>query len=97
MWGLEAHLDGGSTRRGRVKFFSIGVNSANSQTAGVASCIHKGTNLKSGTFKFSRVGIRKAKSNSCAIGFTKSLFTVVYCYRISTLLCARKRSNSLNL
>jgi hypothetical protein len=36
----------------------------------------------------SRVGIRKAKSNSCAIGFTKSLFTVVYCYRISTLLCA---------
>jgi hypothetical protein len=29
-----------------------------------------------------RVGIRKAKSNSCAIGFTKSLFTVVYCYRI---------------
>jgi hypothetical protein len=25
-----------------------------------------------------RVGIRKAKSNSCAIGFTKSLFTVVY-------------------
>jgi hypothetical protein len=58
MWGLQASplrwgVYLGSTRRGRVKFFPIGVNSANNQIAGVASCIHKGTNLNSGTSKFS--------------------------------------------
>jgi hypothetical protein len=52
MWGREGDSDGGSSRRGRVKFFPIGVNSANNQTAGVARCIHKGANLKSGTSKF---------------------------------------------
>jgi hypothetical protein len=41
MWGREGDSDGGSTWRGRVKFFPIGVNSANNQTAGVASCIYK--------------------------------------------------------
>jgi hypothetical protein len=53
MWSREGDSDGGSPRRGRVKFFPIGVNSANNHIAGVASCIHQGTNLKSGTSKFS--------------------------------------------
>jgi hypothetical protein len=53
MWGREGDSDGGSSRRGRVKFFPIGVNSANNQTASVASCIYTGTNLKSGTSKCS--------------------------------------------
>jgi hypothetical protein len=53
MWGREGDSDGGSSRRGRVKFFPIGVNSANNQTAGVASCIYTGTNLISGTSKCS--------------------------------------------
>jgi hypothetical protein len=55
MWGREGDSDGGYSRRGRVKFFPIGVNSANNQTAGVASCmcIYAGTNLKSGTSKCS--------------------------------------------
>jgi hypothetical protein len=33
MWSREGDSDGGSTRRGRVKFFPIGVNSANIQKA----------------------------------------------------------------
>jgi hypothetical protein len=46
MWSREGDSDGGSTQRGGVKFFPIGVNIANNQTAGVASCIlYIGTNL----------------------------------------------------
>jgi hypothetical protein len=36
---------------GKGEILSYCVNSANNQTAGVASCIYKGTNLKSGTSK----------------------------------------------
>jgi hypothetical protein len=53
MWSREGDSDGRSTRRGRVKFFPIGVNSANNQKASFVTCIYKGTNLKSGTSKCS--------------------------------------------